>query len=98
MNEVRPFKVTRFNPNSLFRFQIFLGSVKIEHTRISYTFLDILAHIGGLSKAFTVVFGIFFVLYSENLMIMELASYLFVLKRDEANIFDNSTDKEIDID
>ena len=64
------------NPDANLLHQVImnLDDVDAHHERISYTFLDILGHVGGLSKAFSLLFGVIFTLYSENAMIMELAT------------------------
>ena len=64
--------------------------MKEFHHREAYSFLDILGLIGGLTRALTTIGGIFFLIYSKNSLIMEIASELFVLKPEEAKIFDNS--------
>ena len=63
--------------------------MKEFHHREAYNYLDLLGLIGGLTRALTTVGGIFFLLYSQNSLIMEIASDLFVLKPEEAGILDN---------
>ena len=75
--------------------RLILDDVKIHHYREAFNFLDILGYIGGLTRAFTQIFGIFFVVYSKNSLFMKLASELFVLKSDDAAIFDRSIHKKV---
>jgi hypothetical protein len=86
----------RVNPNSLYKISLALDDIKTMHRREAYTFLAILSHLGGLTRAFTQIFGIFFVVYSQNSLLIELASQLFVLKREDAAIFDSSKASKVE--
>ena len=74
----------------MYQYSIHLDDLKEFHHREAYSFLDILGLIGGLTRAFTTIGGIFFVVYSQNSLIMEIASELFVLKPEDARILDDS--------